>query len=134
VNGPREVTAADLERALLGALIQTPSLILYADKVSPSHFVSSDRAAVLVLLREMSANRDPITALFVAHSMVKRFPSPSGLTWHAAIGRLLDAGTELCGDPELVEACARRIKECSVSREIAKIRSSHDLTPPEVTL
>lgn len=106
------------ERALIGAVLNTPELFDAAKQLNSGDFSHRLRGDIWDSLRWLRAKGRAIDPVLVASKLEAyglAVPKPH-LHWHTALGALLDDGTAICGDPDLARAYAAVILEAAAER------------------
>lgn len=123
-------TPLQAERALIGAVLNTPELFDAAKQLTSADFSHRLRGDIWDSLRWLRAKGRQIDPVLVAKKLEAyglAVPKPH-THWHAALGALLDDGTAICGDPDLARAYAAVILEAAAERR----RSGQKLPDREV--
>ena len=112
---PAPTVAYMAERALLGALLLSPRLALFADGTRPSDFASPFHAAAFSEILGLGKHCDSVTLYRALQP--HRAPIDG---WSAFVGSLLDA--DACVEEEMVERYAAIVREASTERKRAAWR------------
>lgn len=112
---PALSVAHQAERALLGVLILSPKLALFAGELRPTDFYSPFHAAAFEEIIKLGKHTDEVT---LYHALRHRRPPIEG--WASFVGDLLEANC--CVEEEMVESYAAIVREASTERKRASWR------------